>query len=214
MQELTKEQFIQEMKVFEGLCNKSQTDLKSYIDGCAELNLKEKLENRYSDFEKFIEYVTTNTNFINAPASTKYHLCIEHGLLVHSNLVVKTMIKLNNALNCNIPLYQIITCGLFHDLGKHNCYIKNEPTENQKKYGYKASVPYSFSEIEYNEHECRSVWMISKYIDLEESEFVAIMYHNSPWDGVTKNAFKKNKLMTILEMADYYSTCYLEDRLD
>ena len=45
-------------------------------------------------------------------------------------------------------------------------------------------------------------------------EWVAILYHNSPWDGVVKPAFKKNKLLTILSYADYYSSLYLEDRND
>ena len=46
----------------------------------------------------------------------------------------------------------------------------------------------------------------------DEDEWAAILYHNSPWDGIMKCAFKKNKLLTILQYADYYSSLYLEDR--
>ena len=53
---------------------------------------------------------------------------------------------------------------------------------------------------------------MSKFIDLDKDEFMAILYHNSPWDGVTKPIFRQCKLLTILENADYYSTLYLEDR--
>lgn len=215
MQEITQEQFTQEMRTFEGLCNKAQNDLLSYIDGCEDLKLKEKLEKRLNDFENFINYVINQTNFINAPASTKYHLCIPHGTLIHSNSVTKVLIKLNNALESNIPLYKLITVGMFHDLGKHDDYIINEPTEKQKQYGYKANPPYLFNtENEYIEHEAQSAYLIQKYIDLDIDEFVAILYHNSPWDGVTKPAFKKNKLLTLINYADYYSCLYLEDRPD
>ena len=213
MQEITVEQFTQEMRTFEGLCNKAQLDLQSYINGCEDEALKNKLEKRYKQFEDFVSYVCSETNFINAPASTKFHLCIPHGTLIHSNSVTKTLIKLNNTLDANIPLYKLITAGMFHDLGKHNDYIENQPTEKQKQYGYKANPPYLFNtENEYIEHEAESVYIISKFIDLDIDEFVAILYHNSPWDGVTKPAFKKNKLLTLLNYADYYSCLYLEDR--
>lgn len=213
MQEITSEQFAQEMKTFEGLCNKAQIDLQTYIDGSADLQTKDKLQKRFNDFEKFVNFVVQETQFINAPASTRYHLCIPHGTLIHSNSVTKLGIKLNNALGANIPLYKIITACMFHDLGKHDNYIINEPTEKQKQYGYKANPPYLYNtENTYNEHEGKSLYLISKYMQLDEDEWSAILYHNSPWDGVTKPAFKKNQLMTILQYADYYSCLYLEDR--
>ena len=215
MQEITSEQFAQEMKTFEGLCNKAQIDLQSYIDGCSDLQLKDKLTLRYQEFEKLVNFITTQTNFINAPASTKYHLCIPHGTLIHSNSVTKTAIKMNNALGCNIPLYKIITTCMFHDLGKHDDYIINEPTEKQKAAGYKANPPYLFNTDNiYNEHESQSLYIISQHLHLDEDEWTAILYHNSPWDGVTKPAFKKNMLMTILQYSDYWSCLYLEDRPD
>lgn len=214
MKEITKEQFASEIKIFEGLCNKAQNDLQLIIDNSENLKLKEVLVKRYNDFEKLVNYVINETNYINAPASTKYHLCIKHGLLIHSLNVTKTLIKLNNSLNCNIPLYKLITVGLFHDLGKHDDYIMNEPTDKQKAAGYKANPPYLYNnENEYNEHESQSVYLISKYLQLDEDEFVAILYHNSPWDGVTKCVFKPSMLLNILQFSDYYSTLYLEDRL-
>lgn len=213
MQELTNEQFTQEMKIFEGLCNKAQLDLESYIKGCSDLQLKEKLQKRFKDFENLVNYIVNKTQFINAPASTKYHLCIPHGVLIHSNLVTKTGIKLNNALNVEIPLYKIITTHMFHDLGKHDDYLIKEPTEKQKAAGYKAWPPYEFNTNNiYNEHESQSLYIISKFMDLDEDEWTAILYHNSPWDGVTKPAFKQNKLMTLLQYSDYWSCLYLEDR--
>ena len=166
MKEITNEEFAREMKTFEGLCNKAQIDLQGYIDGCSDLSLKEKLIKRYNDFDNFVNFVVNETQFINAPASTRFHLCIPHGTLIHSNSVTKIAMKLNNALGCDIPLYKLITICLFHDLGKHDDYIANEPTERQKAAGYKATIPYSYNtEITYNEHESQSVYLISKYMN-------------------------------------------------
>lgn len=213
MKELTNEQFTQEMNFFEQLCNKAQLDLESYINGCEDDTLKEKLHNRYTEFENLVMFVINKTKFITAPASTKYHLCIPHGLLIHSISVTKTALALNKALKCNVPIYKVITASLFHDLGKHDDYIINEPTPKQKAAGYKATPPYLFNiDNEYNEHESQSLYLISKYLKLDEDEWAAILYHNSPWDGIMKCAFKKNKLLTILQYADYYSSLYLEDR--
>ncbi len=213
MNDLTMDQFAQEMKIFEGLCNKAINDLDNYINNTTDLQLKDKLIKRKKDFDKFVNYVVNETNFINAPASTRFHLCIDHGLLVHSNSVAKTILKLNQALNCEIPIYKCIIVGLFHDLGKYNDYIKKEPTEKQKAAGFKATPPYEYNTSGiYDEHESESVFIISKFMELDKDEFMAILYHNSPWDGVTKPIFRQNKLMTILQNADYYSTLYLEER--
>lgn len=213
MNDLTMDQFAQEMKIFEGLCNKVINDLDNHINNTNDLQLKDKLIKRKKDFDKFVNYVVNETNFINAPASTRFHLCIDHGLLVHSNSVAKTILKLNQALNCEIPIYKCIIVGLFHDLGKYNDYIKKEPTEKQKAAGFKATPPYEYNTSGiYDEHESESVFIISKFMELDKDEFMAILYHNSPWDGVTKPIFRQNKLMTILQNADYYSTLYLEER--
>lgn len=206
MEELTTQQFEQEMKLFEGFCNKALSSIEDNINDTNDLQLKDKLVAKKDNFTKFVNYVINETNFINAPCSTKYHLCIPHGLLTHSNSVTKILIKLNNTLNANIPLYKLIICGLFHDLGKHDDYELN--TEKNKYY-----APYVFSQSSYSEHEQQSVYLLMKYNLLDEEDFIAIISHNSPWDGVTKCNFKQNKLMTLLQMADYYSTLYCEDRL-
>ena len=40
------------------------------------------------------------SDFYHAPASTKYHLCIPHGTLIHSNSVTKTAIKMKVHYTC------------------------------------------------------------------------------------------------------------------
>lgn len=219
MQQLTPVQYKAEMEMFESFCNRAMDSMNKEIkqwenepnEAIRNDNIN-KLKKRQNDYMEFINYLLEKTQFLQAPASTKYHLCIPHGLLVHTNSVVKTGLKLNKTL-CGLPEHKIIIPFQAHDIGKHNQYKANEPTEKQKQYGYPATIPYSFNDKQiYNEHESRSLYMISQYIQLDEDEWVAIMYHNSPWDGNSKCAFKQNKILTLLQMADYWSTTYLEDR--
>ena len=215
MKEISTLDFENELKLFENLCNKALNDIKLKSESSNSNLEKAKLDKRYTSFEEFVQYVLNNTDFITAPASTKYHLCISHGLLIHSNSVAKTLLKLNKSLESNSPVYKLITCGLFHDIGKYPQYIKNEPTEKQKQYGYSATIPYSFNNgIVWFEHEVRSLYIISKFIDLDEDEYQAIMYHNEPAEhGLSyKGTFQIGKLASLLQMADMYSTLFLEER--
>ncbi|MGD0566094.1 MAG: HD domain-containing protein [Candidatus Goldiibacteriota bacterium] len=53
-----------------------------------------------------------------APASTKYHLCIEGGLLIHQVGVAKLALKLRETLMPDKNEESIILCALFHDAHK------------------------------------------------------------------------------------------------
>ena len=55
-------------------------------------NLKSKVEKRREEFLKFMEFVETKTEYLTAPASTKFHLCKESGLLEHSVNVTETLL--------------------------------------------------------------------------------------------------------------------------
>ena len=54
-------------------------------------NLKLKVVNRREEFLKFMEFIETETEYLTAPASTKFHLCKEGGLLEHSVNVAETL---------------------------------------------------------------------------------------------------------------------------
>lgn len=173
---------------------------------------------RREDFLNLMKNIEENTDFLNAPASTKYHLAKKNGLLEHSVSVTSTLIKIKKVLAPEISTESCVIVGLLHDLGKAGTengllYIENEPTDRQKKYGYKANIPYSYnSELLWAQHEIRSLFLISKYgFELTEDEFYAIAYHNEPWNK-QESSFRKNKLMTLLQNADYYSALYLEDQ--
>ncbi len=57
-----------------------------------------KITERKTNVDKFIEVLHTETTWLTSPASTKYHLNKEGGLLEHSIGVAETLLQLRAAL--------------------------------------------------------------------------------------------------------------------
>src|SRR5574341_1413388 len=81
-------------------------------------HLISKITERKSNVDKFIEVLHTQTTWLTSPASTKYHLNIEGGLLEHSIGVAETLLQLRAALAPDISEESCVIVGLFHDVGK------------------------------------------------------------------------------------------------
>lgn len=87
--------------------------------------------------DKLIRYIQKNTDFYKAPASTRFHLACEGGLLQHSLnvydcLVAKRESPIWKGVLKELPDESLILVALLHDLCKTNFYA--EGTKNQKTY--------------------------------------------------------------------------------
>ena len=180
-------------------------------------NLKSKVVKRREEFLKFAEFVETETEYLTAPASSKFHLCKECGLLEHSINVAETLLKIKNTLAPEISDESCVIVALFHDLGKVGMpnnpqYIKNEPTEKQKKYGLSAWPPYKFNnDLIYLSVPIRSLYLIGDKISLTEAEVQAIIYHDGQYVDDNKSvAMREEKLTLLLQFADNWSCQALE----
>lgn len=167
------------------------------------------------------------TDFFEAPASTRYHLCEPGGLCLHSlnvynRLVTEYTIQKRLAgLNDNLTDEEcetIAICALLHDICKTNYYklskrnVKNEVTgkwESVPYYTVEDSLPYGHGE--------KSVYMIQGFIKLSREEAMAIRWHMGGFDDVVKGgsssqseAFSKYKLAVLLHISDLKST-YLDE---
>ena len=80
--------------------------------------LFEKLANRKEQIMKFKSFLEIETCWLTSPASTRFHLNIEHGLLLHSVSVTYNALKIKNWLAPDISDESIVIAALFHDLGK------------------------------------------------------------------------------------------------
>jgi 23S rRNA maturation-related 3'-5' exoribonuclease YhaM len=179
--------------------------------------LKSKVIDRKIDFDRFIAYLEKETEWLVAPASSKFHLCKEGGLLEHSCNVAETMLKLKNAIAPEISDESCVLVALVHDLGKVGMpgnpqYIKNDPTEKQKKYGYPATYPYRYNtELIYLSVPVRSLYLALPFLSLSEEEVQAIVYHDGQYvDDNASVATKEAPLTLLLQYADSWSSFTIE----
>lgn len=160
-----------------------------------------------------------STDFFNAPASTRFHLCIPGGLCQHS-LNVYNRLCFNTTgmqLSGDVNAETVAVCGLLHDLCKVNFYKLG--TKNQKNdKGKWETVPWYTVEdqLPYGHGE-KSVYIISGFMKLTREEAMAIRWHMGGFDDSVKggsytcgNAFEKYPLGALLHSADLMAT-YLDD---
>jgi hypothetical protein len=166
--------------------------------------LKEIVKERKEQFDELIAFMENETAWLTSPASTKYHLCEEGGLLKHSINVAETMLKIKNAIAPDISDESCVIVALLHDLGKVGMpgrpqYLINEPSEKQMKYGYKPDYPYRFNkELTYLSVPVRSIYLSMKYIDLTEEEVQAIVYHDGQYVEDNRSCATHEAPLTLL----------------
>lgn len=123
------------------------------------------------------------SDFFTAPASTRYHLACEGGLLQHSLNVYDCLVDILNRPRMK-ELYgveysdeSIAIAGLLHDICKVNFYktsFRNVKDENGKwvsapYYTIEDTLPYGHGE--------KSVYIVSGFMRLTRDEAFAIRYH-------------------------------------
>ncbi len=179
--------------------------------------LKSKVIDRREEFLKLIDFMENQTDYLNSPASTRFHLCRKMGLLEHSVNVAETMLRLRGVLAPEISEESCIITALIHDLGKAGMpgapqYIPNEPTARQKQYGFGPSVPYRMNDnLVYLSVPLRSLYLALPHIKLSESEVQAVMYHDGQYVDDNKSvATKETPLLLLLQYSDTWSTFVTE----
>ena len=182
-------------------------------------DLKSKVIKRSEEFAELMEYIETETEWLTAPASTRFHLCRENGLLEHSINVAETLIRLKNTLYPLIEDESCVIVALMHDLGKvgmpkEPLYIKNKPTERQRLAGYGPTYPYSFNnDLTYLSVPVRSLYLALPFIELSEEETQAIVYHDGQYVEDNRSVAKNEQPLTLLlQYADNWCGFVVEER--
>ena len=174
--------------------------------------LKNRVILRQKQFQLLLIWLENETEWLTAPASIKYHLNKEHGLLEHSVNVAETMLKLKETLAPEISDESCVIVGLMHDLGKAGMpgnpqYLEIEPSPRQKAAGYPTAVPYKFNtDLTYLSVPVRSLYLVLSRLMLSEEEAQAIVYHDGQYvDDNRSVAAKEEKLTLLLQYADNWS---------
>jgi len=162
--------------------------------------------------ENLLSYLTNETDFFTAPASTIHHGACEGGLLEHSLAVYDNMIAIMDMFFEKYDTQSVIISALMHDICKANFYRqgyrnkKNEQTGQWEKvevYEIHDQLPLGHGE--------KSVMILQKFIPLSVDEMMAIRWHMGGFDDSARgyagmqclsSAMKTYPLVVALHMAD------------
>lgn len=170
--------------------------------------------------DKLLQWLKLS-DFFTAPASTRFHLSREGGLLEHSLNVWRRLRKL---WVCewgeSSPEQEdtIAVCGLLHDICKVRMYkvstrnVKNDVTGQWEKVPYYTvdeQFPYGHGE--------KSIYILGKFMKLSRDEVIAIRWHMGFSDNEFKaggcgvgKAFEQCPLALLTHMADLEAT-YIDE---
>ena len=206
------------------------TDIKKFEELLGEVK-RDGIEKLFSFIRK--------SDFYTAPASTRFHLSEEGGLLKHSLHVYEC---LNAKLSApiwkdvlsNVNRETVLIVSLLHDICKTYYYVpdfKNQKTYDEDKVKFAnprevkhdakgdfiwETVPCYTVDNKYPlGHGSKSVVFISKYINLSMEEIIAITWHMGAYCDSTQwnelgQAYEMYPLALALHQADMEATHILE----
>lgn len=172
--------------------------------------------------DRLLDYLKSDaSDFFKAPASTRYHLSCEGGLLQHSLNVYDCLMdylsrpSTKEKYKMEYSDETVAIVALLHDLCKVNVYktgFRNVKDEN----GVWNRVPvYEFDDKMPYGHGEKSVYILSGYMRLSREEAFAIRYHmgfsgSSDEKSSVSYAFQNFPLTLALSVADMEATYFLE----
>ena len=170
--------------------------------------------------------------FFKAPASTKFHLNEDGGLVQHSLNVCKaalsmrkSMIELDDSLLEALPKDSVIIASLLHDTCKADIY---KPTMKKEKnrFGIWCDVPgydVDYSNFPLGHGEKSVIVLLRSGFELTDDEIMAIRWHMNAWDLPfqsydIKSNFNKAKeicpLLSLVQAADCLASNLLERKVE
>jgi len=179
--------------------------------------LKQKVKERKEPFDHFIALLERETTWLTSPASTRYHLAEERGLLTHSVGVAETLLRFRETLAKEISEESCVICGLFHDVGKLGMpgkplYLPNDNGWMVKNRGVRYKIN---PDVVAMGLAVRSLYLVTQYIPLTDAEAQAIAYHDGQYIDDNKIvAHKEEPLTLLLHWADYWTAHIYEEGRD
>lgn len=146
--------------------------------------------------DEMLNWLERETDFFEAPASTRNHGAHPGGLLVHSLNVYHRLRKIAVIETYGIPMAPklaedveetVAILGLLHDVCKVNCYHtetrrRKDPAtgfwEDYQAYAFRDPLPLGHGE--------KSLYLIQRHMDLEPEEALAIRWHMGAYDDAAK----------------------------
>lgn len=207
---------------------------------------RQKLVKRFEDemakitrpgVDKLMDYIR-KSDFYTAPASTKYHLACEGGLLLHSLNVLDALrslltpafkedgtleaweYRIAGKVAATFSDENVTITALLHDICKTFFYgtstrnVKNEKTNKWEKVPY-----YTVEDRMPLGHGAKSAMIIKQYMELQSMEMYAIWWHMG-FTGDYENdtcvgaAIRKYPLVLAIQTADMMASKIMEAETD
>jgi hypothetical protein len=180
--------------------------------------LKQKVAVRQAEFRKFIGFLEGETSWLTSPASTRYHMNVEGGLLMHSVGVTETALKLRYLLAPDLGEESVVITALFHDVGKVGGAGKAYylPNDNLWEVRNRRRVYKVNPEVIAMNSAVRGLCLVSRFIPLSEEEAQAIVAHDGLYPvngGVVNLDYHQGecRLLMLLQFADKWTAAVEEE---
>lgn len=172
--------------------------------------------------EALLKWLTEESDFLVAPASTIFHGNYEGGLLQHSLNVYDILKKrISEDDKSEYSDETVAVAALLHDICKVNFYKKG--TRNVKVDGrWTTKEVYEVDEkFPCGDHADKSIIILQNFIRLTPDEILAIRAHMGGFDNATKGGSRfmskiceRCRLAVHLQLADVEATYLLETKVD
>lgn len=158
--------------------------------------------------------------FFTAPASTRFHLNIEGGLLLHSYNVCEMALMLREqvcqkdpSLIPSLPIDSIVIASLLHDTCKSNIYKKciRREMDSQGLWHDVESYEVDNSDLPVGHGEKSVIMLLRMGLELTDDEIMAIRWHMAPWDLAFQSYEQKMNLNSARDRSPLCSLIALAD---
>lgn len=153
----------------------------------------ERVQRDYAD--ALLAWLERETDFFEAPASTRHHGAHPGGLLEHSLNVyhrlraivcVETYGATTSDLLAEDVEETVAILGLLHDVCKVGVYHKTDIFKAALEGKLDTMAPYEFRDPLPLGHGEKSLYLIQRHMDLEPEEALAIRWHMGAYDSAVK----------------------------
>jgi hypothetical protein len=167
---------------------------------------------------ELVEYLE-GTDFFSAPASIKHHCAYIGGLAEHSMNVYHMLDILHDRLDIYLPSDSLIITSLLHDVCKANYYVQEPAWRKDDRGKWESYIRWGVNDQLPLGHGEKSLYLVSRFIPLSDSEASAIRWHMGAWTpGMSDYAMSmaynaavnKYPLVTLLETADNMASRLIE----
>lgn len=167
-----------------------------------------------------LDWMENESDFYEAPASTRFHGNYQYGLVEHSLNVYNALMELAKQFHLNVSIETLTIASLFHDLCKANYYVLGTRNVKDEETGVWRKEPFYKSEDQYPiGHGEKSVILLMKHMRLTDDEIYAIRWHMGGFDNAVKGgdyasgkAYEICPLAVLLHVADMVASYLMEGR--